>query len=182
MPSLNPSLRLACTELDCPGKFFCCLMPVTNAVSIALVYLCGAALLKDPPAEPAPLPVFAALALFQALWAVRNNVAAERGPLKGDMGWLTCGLVFVGGVLDNLVSPMAGHIVAIIGGVLVVLSFIFVWVAMLKCGKADPVVMATRGPVAKTLLWANVLKVYMFISLLVWCAILVLLIIKVTKL
>jgi hypothetical protein len=157
-------------SMGCVDNSLMALMPISNAVSIGLVvWVC----VGTSDGTPEILTIAGGLAAFYMLWALRNYLSGH----SKEKGMFTMGCVVLGQVLDGTVDCALGHWVAVVGASTVVLSFAmvcFVFPFTKLCGGKPLEVLATRS--GKSLTWAKVLKVYMFVSLLTWSLILGLLI------
>ena len=107
-------LRTTLTTTEC---FFVALMILSPAVSWAAVI----GLRGDPAARRHAL---GHLAVFQALWAVRNFVSVS----KRERGMFTYAIVAAGCYLDNAMFAVGGSAL-VLGSYLFVASFIAKWPA-----------------------------------------------------
>ena len=104
---------------------------------------------------------------MHAVWALRNYFVVGR---KRERGMFTMGTISLGAAVAQMENgAFAGHVIAVIGCVAVVVSFALVSSRIAKW----PIGKIAHVCGGKSLTWAKIYKAYMFTSTLVWVGVLV---------
>jgi lysophospholipase L1-like esterase len=167
----NHQQQIGAKASGCVDSSLVALMPISNAVSIGLV---GWACVDNSGGAPDIVTVAGALAALYMLWTLLDYWF---GHSETYMGMFTMGCVVLGKILATAVDRALGNWVATVGVATVVVSFAiacFVLPHTKVYGRKSSKKPAERS--GKSLLWAKVLKMYNFVSLLTWSLILGLLI------
>lgn len=145
-------------KMSATDNFFMLLMPVAASVHIWFAYSVHIGALEL-------IPGIGKLAIFFALWALRNYYLQGS---KKERGQFTMGLVALGSLVAQLFSPYIGHVMASVGALSVFLSYLFVFFLLARSPLAKLAKMAQKSTT-----WALVFKVYLGVQGLTWLVTLV---------